>query len=150
MRIADLSTIEQEFIAAAHEMVWCNVATVDSEGRPRSRVLHPIWEVGPIGWIATGRHSPKAKHLATNSNVSLAYMIHVLKPVYVDCTAEWVDDQAEKQRIWDIFKQTPGPLGYDLARFFGQVDNPNYGLLKLTPWRVELADLLGESRFWKG
>jgi hypothetical protein len=36
---------------------WCNAATVDRKDRPRSRVLHPIWEVidtYPIGWIATG------------------------------------------------------------------------------------------------
>ena len=36
--------VQDEFIATAHRIVWCGVATVDRRGRPRSRILHPIWE----------------------------------------------------------------------------------------------------------
>ncbi len=36
--------IEAEFRARVERMVWCNVATVDGQNRPVSRVLHPIWE----------------------------------------------------------------------------------------------------------
>ena len=32
------------FVEMAHRIVWATVATVDERGRPRSRVLHPIWE----------------------------------------------------------------------------------------------------------
>jgi len=66
MRVETFAEIEDEFIARAHQMVWCNVATVDAEGRPHSRILHSIWE-GPTGWIATRRHSPKARELERNS-----------------------------------------------------------------------------------
>jgi hypothetical protein len=72
-----------------------------------------------------------------------------LKPTYADCQAEWVDDPQEKQRLWDLFSQTPAPLGYDLTPFFGSVSNPGYGLLQLRPWRIELADLFGQTRVWK-
>src|SRR5690606_4076991 len=61
LNIADFSEIEAEFIQRVHTMVWCNVATVDSRNRPRSRVLHPIWE-GSTGWITTHRSSHKARH----------------------------------------------------------------------------------------
>jgi general stress protein 26 len=149
MKVDSFSEIEQEFIEKVHKIVWCNVTTIDTKGRPRSRVLHPIWE-GSTGWIATGRTSLKAKHLAQNPYVSLAYIQDPLKPVYAECTAEWVDDTAEKQRIWDLFCNTPPPLGYDMARFFGSLDSPNYGLLKLTPWHIEMSSLFeGKSVIWE-
>lgn len=138
MKINDFSEIEAEFLQRVHTMVWCNVATVDSRGRPRSRILHPIWE-GQTGWIGTHRTSFKSSHLADNPYVSLAYITDIMKPVYVDCRAEWVDDQAEKQRIWDLFKNAPPPLGYDPADTFIQPDHPDFGLLKLTPWRIAIV-----------
>jgi hypothetical protein len=140
-----------DFITAAHTQVWCSVATLDTQNRLRSRVLHPIWEYNEreiIGWVTTGRHSLKAKHLAHNPTLSLCYMKDPLKPLYVDCYGEWVDDQSEKQRIFDLFVQTPPPLGYNPADFLWTVDNHASGLLKLKPWRIELADLFGEARVW--
>jgi general stress protein 26 len=148
MKVTSFSEIEQEFIEKVHKIVWCNVATMDTKGRPRSRVLHPIWE-GSTGWIATGATSLKAKHLAQNPNVSVAYIQDPLKPVYAECTVEWINDMGEKQRLWDLFGNTPPPLGYNLANFFSTVDNPGYGLLKLTPWRIEIGDLLGTAKIWE-
>ncbi|MCB8968188.1 MAG: pyridoxamine 5'-phosphate oxidase family protein, partial [Ardenticatenaceae bacterium] len=40
----ELTEIAPAFVEMAHRIVWCNAATVDSKGRPRSRVLHPIWQ----------------------------------------------------------------------------------------------------------
>ncbi len=152
-QVTTLGEIAQAFIAAAHEQVWCSVATLDTHNRLRSRVLHPIWEAAAddvVGWIATGRSSLKAKHIAYNPHVSLAYVKDPLKPVYAECRAEWVDDPAQKQRIWTLFQTTPPPLGYDLAPFFGSLNSPAYGVLKLTPWRVEMGDLFGgTARYWQ-
>ena len=39
-----LAATAPAFVAMAHRIVWCNVATVDAKGRPRSRVLDPIWQ----------------------------------------------------------------------------------------------------------
>jgi hypothetical protein len=63
----ELSATAGAFVAMAHRIVWCTVATVDSQGRPRSRVMHPIWEwdgqvllgfdpaaIGVPGWDAPG------------------------------------------------------------------------------------------------
>ena len=138
MQVENFADIEAEFIERVHTVVWCNVATIDSQNRPRSRILHPIWE-GATGWIATNPDSFKAKHLTKNPYLSLAYVADITSPVYADCKAEWVDDVATKQRIWDLFKNTPEPLGYDPASFFGSVDAPGYGLLKLTPWRIDVV-----------
>lgn len=148
MDVQAFAEIEAEFIQRAHSAVWCAVTTINSANRPRSRVLHPIWE-GQTGWIATGRQSHKAKHLAENPYISLTYMKDPLNPVYVDCKAEWVDDATEKARLWHLFSTTAPPLGYDLAPFFGSLDNPGYGVLKLTPWRIELASLGGDVKVWR-
>jgi hypothetical protein len=148
MEVQNFSEIEAEFIKRVHTMVWCNVATVDSKGRPRSRILHPIWE-GSTGWIGTHPDSHKAGHLAKNPHVSLAYITELFKPVYVDCTAEWIHDLDQKKRIWDLFRNTPPPLGYDPAQDFISYDSERFGLLKLTPWRIDLVSFPAES-FEKG
>ena len=141
--------IRDDFLASVAKIVWCNVATVDTLGRPRSRVLHPMWE-GSTGWIMTGRHSLKAKHLKENPHLSLAYVAEPFTPIYVEATAEWIEEASEKKRIWDLFNNTPEPYGYDPAPFFGSVDSEGFGVLKLIPWQIELYDLIGDSgRVWK-
>jgi hypothetical protein len=60
----------------------------------------------------------------------------------VEATAEWADDGADRRRIWDLYKNTPPPLGYDIADFFpGGPDGGDWGLLKLTPFRIELSGM---------
>ncbi len=141
MDVASFADIEEEFMARVRRIAWCTVATVDTKGRPRTRILHPIWE-GSTGWIATGRHSHKEKHLANNPYVSLSYWDPQHQQIYADCKAEWCDDPSEKQRVWDLYKNTPPPLGYDPAIIWqAGVEDPGYGLLKLTPWRIELYGL---------
>jgi general stress protein 26 len=150
------SEIEQEFIDRVHKMVWCNVASLDTHNRPRSRIMHTIWESATYractGWAVSRRHALKSKHLAHSPYVSLAYISDLTRPVYADCTAEWEDKPDEKKRIWDLFASAPPPLGFDPALIFKSVDNPDYGLLKFTPWRIELADIssgLNQRKIWR-
>ncbi len=141
MESTTFGEIEPEFMARVRRIVWCTVATIDAQGRPRSRILHPLWE-GATGWIATGRQSHKAKHLAAHPYVSLSYWDPKHEQVYADCLATWEDGPAEKRRLWGVYKTTPPPLGYDLAAFWpGGPDDPALGMLKLTPWRIELSSL---------
>src|SRR2546421_1152175 len=53
-----------------HDALPISLATVDPDGMPWTRVLHPIWEAS-TGWIATTRHGLKARHLAHEPRVSL-------------------------------------------------------------------------------
>jgi general stress protein 26 len=144
MEIADFAEIEEEFIRRAHAMIWCNAATVDSRQRPRSRILHPYWE-GSTAWVTTHRNSYKQKNLAHNPYISLAYITDVMNPVYADCKAEWVEDLEVKTRVWNLFKNTPPPLGFDPAQDFFSPDHPTFGLLKLTPWRIALVNFPAPS-----
>jgi general stress protein 26 len=141
MEVDKFSEIESEFTARISRIVWCTVATIDRRGRPRTRILHPIWE-SSTGWIATGRQSHKARHLSANPFVSLSYWDSRHQQVYADCEAEWEESGEEKQRIWELYTSTPPPLGYDPGMIWRDgPQDPDYGLLKLTPWRVELWSL---------
>jgi len=133
-RIADV------FQQRTHRIVWCSLATVNRKGRPRTRIMHPIWE-GPVGWIATGRWSAKAADLDHNPFVSLSYWDQKQEQVHVDARAYWEEDIDEKRRIWRLFGSLEPPIGYDLATFFGSAEDPDYGLLKIIPWRIELYSL---------
>ncbi len=154
MEITNFSEVSEDFLKAAHSLVLCSVATVDTKNRVRSRVLHPIWEshaAGPVGWVATTTGDLKFRHLARNPHLSLCYLNHQdpFKPLYVDCRGEEETNPAEKARICHLFTNTPPPLGYDLLGGLGSVDNPAYAVLKLIPWRIELGDYRGTPRIWR-
>lgn len=144
MRVPNFSDIESEFLRRVQTMIWASAATIDTKGRPRSRILHPIWE-GSTGWIATGRGTLKARHLDANPYLSLAYIADVMNPVYVDCRISWEDDPAERRRVWDLIKSHPEPYGFDPAHDFVSPDNPAFGLLKLAPWRIDLVSFPAPS-----
>jgi uncharacterized pyridoxamine 5'-phosphate oxidase family protein len=148
MEVAQFETIQTEFMNRIQQAVYCNVATIDRKGRPRSRVMHVVWD-GPVGWVITWPGSHKARHLANNPYVSLAYVHNPKKPVYVDCTAEWVNQVDEKLRIWELHKLTPPPLGFDPTPHYGTIDHKYFGLLRFSPWRIELAETGLESLVWR-
>jgi general stress protein 26 len=133
--------IEAEFNRRVRRIVWCTVTTIDGAGRPRSRILHPVWE-GSTGWIATGRNSHKSKHLAQNAYVSCSYWDQQQQQVYAECKATWDDRPEEKQRVWELVKNAPPPVGYDPALFWpAGPASGEFGALKLEPWRIELSSL---------
>ena len=141
------AAFEKEFLQSTSEIIWCTVTTVDTRGRPRSRVLHPIWQVidgRPVGWVITGKTPVKARHLAANPYVACSYWSPAQNIVYADCVASWVEDAAVKQQVWDLFMTTPPPLGYDLSGFgLDGPRNPIFTPLRLDAWRVQI--LRGEE-----
>ena len=144
MDVTDFSELSDKFKEITQRIVWCTVTTVDRQGRPRSRILHPVWQhegATTTGWIATGRQSHKAKHLTSNPFVSLTYWDPQHEQTIIDCKAEWRDDQPSKDRLWDLLKTTPEPVGYDPKLFWPSADDASFGVLQLTPWRLEVWSL---------
>lgn len=143
------ASLKDDFLRIVSETAWCSLSTVDGKGRPRSRIVHPIWEVTndrPVGFIFTANAGVKGKHLAANPNVSFAYWHPSQNVILGESTATWVDqdDFDTKQRVWDLFTTTPPPLGYDLTLFgMDSPRNPMFTLLRLEPWRVQV--LRGEE-----
>lgn len=139
-KVTSFTEIETEFVQRVHTMVWCSMATLDTKNRLRARILHPLWE-GATGWASARPQSLKARHIAHCPYVSLAYISDIARPVYVDCTAEWESDNEQKRRVWELFETAPPPAGFDLGKIFKGMDDPEYGVLKFTPWRIELFDI---------
>ena len=131
------------FVAMAHRIVWATVATVDPSGRPRTRVLHPVWEWDGerlTGWIATGPHSPKARDLAHQSHVSLTYWDPAQDVATAECDTFWEHDAESKRAGWQRFVDAPAPVGSDPAMIPGwdSPDSEAFGILRLEPYRLRV------------
>ena len=141
--MADLAEIAPLFVEIAHRVVWCAVATVDSDGRPRSRVLHPYWEWDGqtlVGWVATMPTPLKRAHLARTPYVSCSYWAPSQDVAVAECRAELLFDDEIRTRVWSLFKETPPPLGYDPGGIgVPGWDSPTssaFAVLELRPWRL--------------
>jgi hypothetical protein len=139
------SELERDFVRITTETVFCTATTVDEQGRPRGRMLHPIFVVRdgrPIGWVLTGKTPLKSRHLAANPHVSCSYWTPAHDTVFVDCVAAWVEGEDEKQEVWRLFLETPRPLGYGTDGLAGygpdEWRSPAFTPLRLEPWRVQV------------
>lgn len=141
--MATIGEIAPHFIAIAHRIVWATVATVDAAGKPRTRILHPIWETSGDdlqGWILTSPQSPKAIDLATTPQVSVSYWDASQDTVTADCHAVWEDTEDERRAGWDRFANGPEPVGYDpsIIPFWPDPTVPEFGVLRLDPYRLRV------------
>jgi hypothetical protein len=136
--------VQKEFVARAHRIVWCTMATVGRDNRPRTRILHPLWELEDelIGWIVTRATPVKVRHLVYSPYVSCCYWEPGQEVAVADCHAEWVTDEATQWRVWELYRDAPAPLGFDFWSVFP--DGPageSPSLLRLTPYRLRPTDV---------
>ncbi|MEV4123427.1 pyridoxamine 5'-phosphate oxidase family protein [Nocardia sp. NPDC049707] len=148
--------IRREFDTYVGDINYATMVTVDGAGRPRARILIPVWEVvdgNPLGWLATYRTPVKAAHLATNPNTTFSYWTQRQNAVHADAVAQWipVEDLTTRQHVWDLYQRTsPTGAGYPLGQFWQGIHDPKLHVLRLTPWRIQVvrgSDL--RSRIWK-
>ncbi len=137
--------LREDFLRITGETVFCVATTVDPQGRPRGRMLHPIFvagEGGPLGWALTGRTPLKSAHLAANPHLSSAFWNPSQDTVFADCRASWVEEDGEREHVWELFLTTPEPLGWGEAGMAGygaeRWRNPVFTPLRLEPWRVQV------------
>lgn len=145
-----LAEIAPRFVEMAHRIVWCTVATVDAQGRPRSRILHPIWDWDGerlTGWVATGPTATKRAHLAASPFVSCNYWNPEQDTCTAECAASWATDDATRAELWDRYVTAPPPVGYDPGIIPGWdgPDSPGFAALRLEPWRLRVMP--GSSLF---
>lgn len=148
-----LETVAPAFVSMAHRIVWATVATVDAQGRPWTRVLHPVWEWDGralTGWIATSPQSPKRAHLDRNPVVSLTYWTPEHDTCTANADARWVADD-ERGALWDRLVDAPPPVGYDpsIIPAWTSPTAPAFGGIVLSPTWVRVATaraMVGEDR----
>jgi len=134
------SVVLEDFVRIAHRIVWCTLVTVDRQGRPRSRVVHPYWERtsdGVTGWLFTRPTPLKRAHLARTPFVSCSYWDPAQEVAVAECAASWQDDASTRRYVWDLFSAAEEPLGYD-PRILGSTDHldPKITVLRMVPWRL--------------
>ena len=149
----ELSKVAPAFIEMAHQIVWCSAASVDRRGRPRSRILHPMWQWQDgelVGWIATGPTPLKRAHLDNSPYLSLNYWAPSQDTCVAECRADWCFDLETRERVWDAYKTAPPPLGYDPAIIptWDSFRSDSFAVLRLDPWRLRVfpgSALLGQG-----
>lgn len=149
----ELATVAPRFVEMAHRITWCTAATVDVQNRPRSRILHPIWEWDGstlTGWIATGPTPAKRAHLDHSPYVSCNYWAPSHDTCVADCRTTWALDLPTRERVWSLFAHGPEPVGYDPAIVPGwdEPASPGFAALRLDPWHLRVfpgSVLLGQG-----
>ncbi|WP_351234370.1 pyridoxamine 5'-phosphate oxidase family protein [Streptomyces sp. NPDC002133] len=154
-RVEEFAELQDEFHQYVKDIVYCSLITVDRKGRPRARVLLPIWEVvdgRPVGWIAAYKTPVKTAHIRNNPHVTCSYWSPRQNAAYVDSVARWVEDENVKRDVWELYRKgSPPGVGYDPIHYWkGGPTDPEYGLLRMDPFRVQV--LRGRdmrSRIWQ-
>ena len=139
----DLTKVAPAFVEMAHRIVWCSAATVDTKGRPRSRILHPIWEWDGntlIGWVGTNPTPIKRAHLETTPYMSLNYWDPSQDTCVAECRAALAFDDETRAHVWDLFLNGPEPVGYDPTLIPAWTDPTvdAFAAIRLEPWRLRV------------
>ncbi|HEU0243354.1 MAG TPA: pyridoxamine 5'-phosphate oxidase family protein [Candidatus Limnocylindrales bacterium] len=156
VRHVPYAEVREDALRLTASIVWSVVTTVDAEGRPRSRILHPVWTEldGELRGLVAARPTPvKLAEIAANPYVSCAYWTPAFDSVFIDAGAAWVTPDA-KRAAWDHIRSLPPPVGYDPAPMWPDgPDSPGFVALTLTPYRIRVQ--LGAEvakgipdRFW--
>jgi hypothetical protein len=160
--MTELAQVAPAFVEMAHRIVWATVATVDPDGRPRSRILHPYWQwdgatlTGVVGTVPT---PTKRAHLEHSPYASVTYWTPSHDTCTAECRAEWAFDDETRIRAWETLKTAPEPVGYDPAiipQWAGGPTSPEFAVLQLVPWRLRVMPgtmMLGqggELLVWSG
>ena len=139
----DLVEVAPAFVEMAHRIVWCTAATVDASGRPRSRILHPMWEWDGkqlLGWIATSPTITKRAHIKASPYISLNYWTPSHDTCVAECRVTWILDDDGRTELWNSFLNTQSPVGYD-PKLIPAWTSPTcdaFAGLKLAPWRLRV------------
>jgi hypothetical protein len=138
-----LPQVAPAFVEMAHRIVWCSAATVDGRGRPRSRILHPLWQWDGnhlVGWIGTSPTPTKRAHLQASPYMSLNYWSPSQDTCVAECRVEWILDDERREKVWNLFLNTPEPVGYN-PTIIPNWTSPTceaFAGLRLEPWRIRV------------
>ncbi len=151
--MSDLAEVAPACLEMAHRIVWCSAATVDVQGRPRSRILHPLWQWDGRqlwGWVATSPTPVKRAHLETHPYMSLNYWSPSHDTCVADCRAVLAFDDDTRTMVWNLFVHAPPPVGYDpsIIPAWKSPTSEAFAVLRLDPWRLRVfpgSVLLGQG-----
>ncbi|UCF09378.1 MAG: pyridoxamine 5'-phosphate oxidase family protein [Candidatus Bipolaricaulota bacterium] len=122
-------------VIRAHQPLVASLATVAEDGRPWVRYVTPDVADDLTMTVATWLPSRKVAQIRANPEVHLACgSTDMSKPgsyLQIEARAEIVTDDAAKQAHWSD----------GLSAYFDGPDDPNYALLSIVPYRIEIAGM---------
>ena len=107
------------------------LATITEDGKPWVRYVTPLMDENMIIWMATFAASRKVGHIKENPEVHLTVGVTSMETaesyLQIQGRAEVLTDGATKKAVWNDH----------LKGIFSGPDDPNYNVIKITPYRIE-------------
>jgi hypothetical protein len=129
-----LASLVDDLAEIVGRIVWSTVTTTDRLGRPRSRIMHPVWEITPqsvTGLIGSRPTPVKKAHIAQSPWLTCGYWSPDHDAAFVDCHVAWA---GETGPAWERLA-----AGYDpLTVWPDGPSSPDFGALLLTPYRIQI------------
>ncbi len=138
-----LEEIAPRFRDTAHAIGMAVAATVDAAGRPRTRVVQPVWEWSGgelTGWMTTVATAPKVADVQRLPVLSLTYWNPAQDTATADCAVEVLGDAAERAAAWARVATAPGAARFDPSSHWSGPDDPTFGVLRLRPTALQVME----------
>ncbi len=148
---ATLSDVTRTARPILERIVWATVATVGPDGRPRTRLMHPVWfwdAATPYALVSTRPTPLKRAHVAAQPAISCHYWDPQHDTVTVDARAEWVPD-ADRADVWARIHAVAEPVGFDPAMIWPDgPTSPECAFLRFEAHRILARPVGAEPLRW--
>ena len=126
-----MSDLKQRILQITQQLQLASLATVTEEGKPWVRYVMAVSDEGLAMRCATFATARKVKQIEKNPEVHLTCGVTdpaVMKPyLQIQAKARLATDEAERHGFWNE----------SLQGIFDGPDDPKYGILIMTPYRIE-------------
>ena len=126
-----MSDLKQRILNITQPLQLASLATVTEEGKPWVRYVMAVSDDGLTLRCATFAGARKVKQIEKNPEVHLTCGVTdpaVMKPyLQIQAKARLTTDEAERHGFWNE----------SLQGIFDGPDDPKYGILIMTPYRIE-------------
>ena len=139
-----MSELKQKIWAKMNQPTLAALSTITEEGKPWVRYCTPWFDENLNIWMATSIHSRKVGQIKKNPEVHLTVGITTMETaesyLQIQGRAEVLTDASTKKAAWFAL----------LENIFSGPDDPNYCVLKITPYRIEYQTMgMAPAKVWE-
>ena len=135
-----MDEVLRSFLTTAGRIVYATLSTTDAHRRPRSRIVHPVWEEDGerlVGWVGSRPSRLKRDSLERSPFASCLYWDPAHDVAVADCEARWLPP-GERALAWERLSAPAPPMGYDPASIWPDgPEGDDFAAIRLDPWRVQ-------------
>jgi len=126
-----MSELKEKIQAKMKTPQLAALATITEDGKPWVRYVTPVMDGNMTIWMATFAGSRKVAHIKKNPEVHLTLGVTSMETaesyLQIQGRADILTDIATKEAVWSDH----------LKGIFSGPDDPNYNVVKVTPYRIE-------------